>query len=66
MIARLLGATCLALGTLLLGLLPSVYATALTTAVHANQRLCFHADADKAGEKIGVRDKLFQLYCKLQ
>ncbi|KAG8911754.1 hypothetical protein FRC01_005541, partial [Tulasnella sp. 417] len=28
-------------------------ATALTTAVAANQRLCFHADADKKGEKIG-------------
>jgi len=34
-------------------LLPQVWATALTTAVAANQRLCFHADVDKAGEKIG-------------
>ncbi|KAG8981779.1 hypothetical protein FRB95_012148 [Tulasnella sp. JGI-2019a] len=49
MFASGLWLTCLALGALL----PQVHATALTTAVHANQRLCFHADADKAGEKIG-------------
>ena len=29
-------------------------ATALTTAIAANERLCFYADVDKAGEKIGV------------
>ena len=29
-------------------------ATALTTAIAANERLCFFADVDKAGEKIGV------------
>ncbi|KAH7923589.1 hypothetical protein BV22DRAFT_1113316 [Leucogyrophana mollusca] len=28
-------------------------ATALTTAIAANERLCFYADVDKAGEKIG-------------
>jgi protein ERP2 len=31
-----------------------VRATALTTAIAANERLCFYADVDKAGEKIGV------------
>ncbi|KAJ7730908.1 emp24/gp25L/p24 family/GOLD-domain-containing protein [Mycena maculata] len=28
-------------------------ASALTTAISANERLCFYADVDKAGEKIG-------------
>ena len=28
---------------------------ALTTALSANERLCFYADVDKAGEKLGVR-----------
>ncbi|KAH7906453.1 emp24/gp25L/p24 family/GOLD-domain-containing protein [Hygrophoropsis aurantiaca] len=28
-------------------------ATALTTAIAANERVCFYADVDKAGEKIG-------------
>ena len=32
-----------------------VAATALTTAIAANERLCFYADVDKAGEKLGVR-----------
>lgn len=31
------------------------HAAALTTAIGANERVCFYADADKAGEKIGVR-----------
>ncbi|KAF9005242.1 emp24/gp25L/p24 family/GOLD-domain-containing protein [Cyathus striatus] len=31
----------------------SVKASALTTAISANERLCFYADVDKAGEKIG-------------
>ena len=31
------------------------HAAALTTAIAANERLCFYADVDKAGEKIGVR-----------
>ncbi|KAF7986796.1 hypothetical protein HWV62_20418 [Athelia sp. TMB] len=31
----------------------TVNATALTTAISANERLCFYADVDKAGEKIG-------------
>ncbi|CCL98459.1 uncharacterized protein FIBRA_00457 [Fibroporia radiculosa] len=30
-----------------------VRASALTTAIGANERLCFYADVDKAGEKIG-------------
>ncbi len=33
----------------------SVYGSALTTPIAANERLCFYADVDKAGEKIGVR-----------
>jgi len=36
-----------------LQLLPRVQATALTTAVAPNERLCFHADASEAFEKIG-------------
>ena len=39
---------------LLLNLASKVDATALTTAIGANERLCFYADVDKAGEKIGV------------
>ena len=35
-------------------LLTPVAATALTTAIAANERLCFYADVDKAGEKLGV------------
>ena len=31
------------------------HAAALTTAIGANERVCFYADVDKAGEKIGVR-----------
>ena len=31
-----------------------VEGSALTTAIGANERLCFYADVDKAGEKIGV------------
>lgn len=34
--------------------LTAVKATALTTAIAANERLCFYADVDKAGEKLGV------------
>ena len=33
---------------------PTATSTALTTAISANERLCFYADVDKAGEKIGV------------
>jgi len=29
-------------------------AAALTTSIAPNERLCFYADVDKAGEKIGV------------
>ena len=39
----------------LLGLATTVYSTALTTILTPNERLCFYADVDKAGEKIGVR-----------
>lgn len=39
---------------LFLSLLPSARSSALTTAIAANERLCFYVDADKAGEKIGV------------
>lgn len=43
------------LGLIASFLLPTaVRASALTTAISANERLCFYADADKAGEKIGV------------
>ena len=38
----------------LLLLVNSVRASALTTAIAPNERLCFYADVDKAGEKIGV------------
>ena len=31
-----------------------VKASALTTIIAANERICFYADVDKAGEKIGV------------
>lgn len=34
------------------------HAAALTTAIGANERVCFYADADKAGEKIGVRARV--------
>ncbi|KAI0275508.1 emp24/gp25L/p24 family/GOLD-domain-containing protein [Russula aff. rugulosa BPL654] len=37
----------------LLGLATTVYSTALTTILTPNERLCFYADVDKAGEKIG-------------
>ena len=40
---------------LLLQLFTSVKATALTTSLAPNERLCFYADVDKAFEKIGVR-----------
>ena len=37
-----------------LSILNGVHASALTTAIAPNERLCFYADVDKAGEKIGV------------
>lgn len=40
-------------------------ATALTTAISANERLCFYADVDKAGEKIGVTYCYFQCCLRL-
>jgi len=40
---------------LLLCLAVSANAAALTTAIAPNERVCFYADVDKAGEKIGVR-----------
>ena len=42
----------------LLQFIGTAHASALTTAIGANERLCFYADVDKAGEKIGVRDLL--------
>jgi len=36
-----------------LSLCRTAASTALTTAISANERLCFYADVDKAGEKIG-------------
>jgi hypothetical protein len=41
----------------LLGLATTAYSTALTTILTPNERLCFYADIDKAGEKIGVRPR---------
>lgn len=43
--------------SLLLGawLAVTAHASALTTPIAANEKLCFYADVDKAGEKIGVR-----------
>ena len=37
----------------------AVRGSALTTAIAANERLCFYADVDKAGEKIGVSSTFF-------
>lgn len=39
---------------LFLRLFATVNASALTTAIAPNERLCFYADVDKAGEKIGA------------
>ena len=33
----------------------SVKSSALSTIIAPNERLCFYADVDKAGEKLGVR-----------
>ena len=38
----------------LFSLFPFINAAALTTQLAANERLCFYADVDKVGEKIGV------------
>ena len=54
----MLSATLLALLSSSLGVglfMPAgAHASALTTAIAGNERLCFFADVDKAGEKIGV------------
>ena len=47
LLSALLAATALVLPAL-------VESTALTTPISPNERLCFYADVDKAGEKIGV------------
>lgn len=39
---------------LLLATVGRTKAAALTTSIAPNERLCFYADVDKAGEKIGV------------
>lgn len=44
-----------------LSLCRTAASTALTTAISANERLCFYVDVDKAGEKIGVRGDLNNL-----
>lgn len=51
-----LAASALGVG---LSLLTGARASALTTAIAGNERLCFFADVDKAGEKIGVRPSCF-------
>ena len=45
---------------LFISLSVSVEASALTTSISANERICFFADVDKAGEKIGVSCWLMQ------
>ena len=47
-----------ALAASILNLALSAHASALTTAVAANERSCFYAEVDTAGEKIGVRTLL--------
>ena len=42
-------------GIVLLAYAALASASALTTAISPNERLCFFADVDKVGEKIGVR-----------
>lgn len=44
----------LAASLLFLASIQRVKASALTTVIAPNERLCFYADVDKAGEKIGV------------
>ncbi|OBZ73199.1 putative membrane protein C17A5.08 [Grifola frondosa] len=44
----------------LLRLASWTHASALTTAIGANERLCFYSDVDKAGEKIGVSSLMFR------
>jgi len=45
----------------LLGLAATAYSVSFTTPVTPNERLCFYADVDKAGEKIGVRSSFTSL-----
>lgn len=46
----------LSLALFLMASLPMIVrATALTTTVGPNEKLCFYADVDKEGEKLGVR-----------
>lgn len=44
----------LAASVLFLASIQHVKASALTTMIAPNERLCFYADVDKEGEKIGV------------
>ena len=44
----------LASTVLFLASIQYVKASALTTVIGPNERLCFYADVDKAGEKIGA------------
>lgn len=41
--------------TVLLAAVARTRASALTTSIAPNEKLCFYADVDKVGEKIGVR-----------
>lgn len=51
-------ASRLALALSILNSATWAFASALTTAIAANERSCFYTDVDKAGEKIGVRPVL--------
>ena len=52
-------ASRLALAASVLILASLAHASALTTTIAANERICFYTDVDKAGEKIGVRAHAF-------
>jgi hypothetical protein len=53
--------TLLAAAATIGGWLKVVEGAALTTAIPPNQKMCFYADVDKQGEKIGVR--ILLLFC---
>lgn len=46
--------TLIAAAALVISNIQHVRASALTTAIPANARMCFYAEIDKVGEKIGV------------
>jgi hypothetical protein len=49
-----LRSTALAATMFLISNIQCAYGSALTTAIGANVRMCFYAEVDKPGEKIGV------------